>query len=247
MRSYRTAIAVALLAVCFAAAPSQAQNGAARSKRADYSRLNSLRQAMANYRERGGPPDGFKVIPNKPWRPGRQVDVEESSVLNKFETTLQSEIATGPVVEGVSFQALSGVDNTTPADPTGDVGPNHIVVGANTSITVFNKDGSLAPGGGTVNADVLWSGTSCEGGSNGDPVVLYDEVSDRWVITLVHFDRNLICLAASATNDPLGAYHDYIFDFGSELPDYAKFGISGNHVIVTAHMFGAFFNGTIFG
>ena len=87
MRFYRAPTSILFVAVCFWAVASQAQNEAAHSKRASYSRLNSLREVMAQYRERGGPPDGFKVIPNKPWRPGRLVNDEGTEVLNKFEAT----------------------------------------------------------------------------------------------------------------------------------------------------------------
>ncbi len=121
------------------------------------------------------------------------------------------------------------------------------MLAVNSSITIFNKDGSIASGGGTVRADAIWYGTNCYGGSNGDPIILYDEAADRWIALLTHFTNNLLCVAASATADPLGAWHDYVFSFGSVLPDYPKLGLTPDHLVVTAHMFGASFNGTMFG
>jgi len=60
----------------------------------------------------------------------------------------------------------------------------------------------------------------------GDPVVLYDQLADRWLLsqfsdgTAPFFN----CVAISQTSDPLGAYYLYAFSAPS-FPDYPKYGI----------------------
>ncbi|HSK64976.1 MAG TPA: hypothetical protein VK893_14075, partial [Pyrinomonadaceae bacterium] len=80
-----------------------------------------------------------------------------------------------------------------PPDTTGDVGPNHYVQwvnlrysiytltrGANNEITAFN----LVPGF-PKQGNVVWQGIGgrCQTDNDGDPIVQYDQLADRWVLT----------------------------------------------------------------
>ena len=104
----------------------------------------------------------------------------------------------------VQWNAMSGSNlNYT----TGDDGPNHFVHAINSRVTVYNKQGGVVAG--PQNLGQFWNdndGTvdACEGNA-GDPVILYDNLADRWVIT--QFSRfapftTQVCLAVSVTSNP---------------------------------------------
>ena len=80
-----------------------------------------------------------------------------------------------------------------PPDTTGDVGPNHYVQwvnlrysiytltrGANNEITAFNLVAGFPK-----NGNVVWQGFGgrCQSDNDGDPIVQYDQLADRWVLT----------------------------------------------------------------
>ncbi len=90
----------------------------------------------------------------------------------------------------VSFDGLSNQDNfnifgfrVNPPDPNGEVGPNHYVEIINLVFAVYSKTGTLLLG--PVDTGTLWAGFAvpdCTDPS-GDPVVLYDQLEDRWLLT----------------------------------------------------------------
>jgi hypothetical protein len=141
-----------------------------------------------------------------------------------------------------SFEGISNADNqavvggqVVPPDPNGDVGPNHYVQIVNFSLAVYNKTGTRLVGPLPNNA--LWSGFGglCETTNNGDPIVLYDHLADRWFLSQFAFDFDangnpvgpfFQCIAISQTGDPTGAYFRYAFQMPvDKLNDYPKFGV----------------------
>ena len=125
------------------------------------------------------------------------------------------------------WNAMGG---SNPNDTTGDVGPNHFVQSINSSFQVFDKQGNSLEG--PTGLGTLWNNGDgdntdpCERNS-GDPVVLYDNLADRWMIA--QFSRQSgtdpnVCLAVSMTADPRlsQGYYSYIFNVG-QFPDYLKF------------------------
>ncbi len=134
-------------------------------------------------------------------------------------------------------KALVNVDGlgefNSPHDPTGDVGRNHYVQMINaTTVGVFSKDGSLLE---TFAANTLWEEFGAE--SAGDPIVLYDEVADRWFITEFTDPENVL-IAVSDSGDPLGAYYAYNFSTPS-FPDYPKYAIWPEALVLTTNEGGA--------
>ena len=74
--------------------------------------------------------------------------------------------------------------SSTPPDTNGAVGLTQYVQWVNTSFAVFNKNtGSLIKG--PVAGNSLWQGFGggCESNNNGDPVVTYDKLANRWVFS----------------------------------------------------------------
>ena len=132
----------------------------------------------------------------------------------------------------------------SPPDTDGDIGPNHFVQMINLVTTIFDKNGNIVPGGGPFGTNAIWAGAGglCEPFNQGDPVVVYDETNDRWVLTQFAFDNNLTtfaqCVAVSQTGDPTGAYNRYEFDFDSiGFPDYPKHGVTTESVTMIANIF----------
>lgn len=118
--------------------------------------------------------------------------------------------------------------NCLPPDTNGDVGPNHYVETVNVAFQVFNKSGTSLYGPAAINT--IWQGFGgpCQVENSGDPVVLYDQLADRWVITQFAVDAAPYyeCIAVSVTGDPTGAYYRYAFQTSTtSFPDYPKFGV----------------------
>jgi hypothetical protein len=127
--------------------------------------------------------------------------------------------------------------NAAPPDPNGSVGPNHYVQVVNTDFAVFDKSGTAIYG--PVPINTLWSGFGggCETNNDGDPVVLYDKIADRWVISQISVTTTpyLECVAVSQTPDPTGAWNRYSFDRSPLLPEQPKMGVWPDAYYVTFH------------
>ena len=67
-----------------------------------------------------------------------------------------------------------------PSDANGAVGPNHYMQTINCVYAIYNKAGTLVAG--PSNLNTLFSGVTGATYNDGDPVVLYDEMADRWVV-----------------------------------------------------------------
>lgn len=144
----------------------------------------------------------------------------------------------------IGFDGQSAADNRrvlgfafVPPDTNGAVGASQFVQMVNVTIAVYGKrDGALEMG--PVPIHTLWTGFGglCENGGatptfsdGGDPIVLYDHLADRWLVSQLQYDETFTqtaqCIAISTSSDATGSYNRYEFDFGANFPDYPKFGI----------------------
>jgi hypothetical protein len=115
----------------------------------------------------------------------------------------------------------TGCGGCSPPDINGDVGPNHYVHMVNaTKVAIYDKTGTLIDG--PFDLGTLWTSGNCTGNA-GDPIVLYDPLADRWLLSQFASPSHM-CVAISQTSDPTGSYYTYTFDVGS-FPDYFKFGV----------------------
>src|SRR5688572_8329411 len=127
-----------------------------------------------------------------------------------------------------------------PSDASGAAGPKHYVQWINTAFAVFEKDtGKLLYGPAAGNT--LWSnfGGPCQRVNDGDPIVLYDRLAQRWLLSqfaVKDKEKFFQCVAVSQTSDPLGPYARYSFRY-SAFNDYPKFGIWPDGYYVTYNMF----------
>ena len=145
-----------------------------------------------------------------------------------------------------------------PPDPVGDVGPNHYVEAVNTSIGIYSKTGTQLA---AFTFDSLWNGagtgTPCDDSNFGDVTVLYDHLSDHWIVSDLgfHLDSTMTnpvppfyeCIAVSKTGDPVnGGWYLYAVRMDPGIPgtipsgylnDYPKMGLWPDGIFLTANEF----------
>ena len=134
-----------------------------------------------------------------------------------------------------------------PPDTHGDVGPTHYIQAVNTSIGIFDKASGTRLAAFTFDNFFVANGGSgaCATLNYGDPIVLYDQISGRWVITDFAFAGNgttppyYECIAVSKTADPVsGGWWLYTVTASTTaLNDYPKFGIWNDGIYMSANMF----------
>ncbi|HEX4824153.1 MAG TPA: VCBS repeat-containing protein [Candidatus Polarisedimenticolaceae bacterium] len=112
-----------------------------------------------------------------------------------------------------------------PPDTAGDVGPSHYVQIVNAAFAIFDK----ATGNtvfGPVATNTLWSGFGggCEINNIGEGTVLYDQISDRWVLSQIAAP-NLLCVAVSQGSNPTGAWNRYAFSYPNTFPGFPKLAV----------------------
>lgn len=142
----------------------------------------------------------------------------------------------------ISFEGVANSANPiliSPPDPNGEVGPNHYVQTVNVQYAVYSKTGARLAGPAQIGT--LFAGFPIEDctGFNGDPVVLYDQQVDRWLITQFTVDGPEFwnCVAISTSPDPTGTYFRYAFSTGPNFPDYPKYGVWNNAYFLSTREF----------
>lgn len=167
---------------------------------------------------------------------------KSSTIGTPSSTTTTSIPATSLSFDGVGngFSGPQGTFtvNAAPPDTNLSVGPNHVVEIVNTDFAIFNKSGNVLYGPVTVNT--LWSGFGggCQSNNDGDPIVKYDTIADRWVISQFSVSTTpyLQCVAVSTTSDPTGSYYRYSFQY-TYFPDYPKLGVWPDAYYITFNQF----------
>ena len=169
----------------------------------------------------------------------RPMRIADKSMEGKPDGALWSEQTRAPIRNlpnpaTVQFDGISLTDTSAigqgflPPDTTGAVGPNHYVQAVNSAFRVWDRAGTALTA--TIPFSTLF-GTltgSCRTSNDGDPVVLYDQLADRWLISqfcTLADPNNHQLIAISKTPDPTGAY--YLYDFqmpNNKFNDYPKFG-----------------------
>ncbi len=172
------------------------------------------------------------------------------------------------VVDGLSDADNAGVVGlrVVPGDPQGDIGPEHYVQWINLVLAVWNvtrgADGAptaaaLDAGFGIRAGSSVWSGfggacaqpsdstaCACQLVNRGDPIVLYDHLADRWLLSQfapedeTGADIGVQCVALSQTGDPTGAYDRWAFTVSpGQFNDYPKLGLMPDSYLLTVRDF----------
>ena len=130
-----------------------------------------------------------------------------------------------------------------PPDTVGDVGKNHYIqavnglLGVGSLFNIHNKsDGSIAVANQRMGA---FAETSLCSVGAGDPIVLYDEAADRWLLSefagLAATPPVAMCVYISQTSDPTdNLWHAYEFQT-QNFPDYPHYGVTNDAFVVTTN------------
>ncbi|MCH8304252.1 MAG: T9SS type A sorting domain-containing protein [Candidatus Marinimicrobia bacterium] len=183
-----------------------------------------------------------RIIPMRP-SPYESVVSEPFGLDPALQEQMGTLLSSIPIAnwEGISDQDNSNIIGSafTPPDPTIDVGPDHVVQMVNILFAIYDKQGDLLLG--PLRNNVLWAGFGgpCQNDNDGDPIVLYDHLADRWILSQFTFTSDFsMCYAVSVTGDPTGAYYRYEFPFDA-IPDYPKLGVWHDAYYATFRVFGA--------
>jgi PKD repeat protein len=125
-------------------------------------------------------------------------------------------------VPNIVFQAQNSP--YFPPDDNGTAGPNHYMQTVNTTYAIYTKDGVKVAGPTAMNQ--LFGNVPGSNYNDGDPIILYDEMADRWMAAefSISGSPQRMLIAVSTTNDPTGTWYSYSFVMNG-MPDYEKFGI----------------------
>ena len=153
---------------------------------------------------------------------------------------------------GVNFTGSSyGVNSSAlPPDANGAIGPRHFMEFINGTVAVYNKTNGVKV---QRKTDIkFWSDSGLiisPDSAVTDARVIYDPQSQRWFATMVDFDAtaadptleaNDFLLAVSATSDPTGTWHGFLFQADPDTGDFADFptlGVDAQGVYISGDMF----------
>ncbi len=200
------------------------------------------------------PPKGVSAVSPRilPVRPLPKAEVRnQAKAADEVDPVVQAWPGTRSMPAPLkSWEGISNAANApypvTPPDTEGDVGLNDYVQWVNLSLAIWDKSGNLLYG--PVAGNTIWQGfggpaDSC---NDGDPVVLYDRIANRWFISQFALCANSGAgpfyqyIAVSVTSDPTGAWYRYAFEWpGNKMPDYPKFGVWPDGYYMSCNQFTA--------
>jgi hypothetical protein len=136
----------------------------------------------------------------------------------------------GPLVmptPSANFEGIYNLWGGFPPDTNGEAGRDHYVQMVNRGFQVWTKTGTSLYGPVDINTLFRGFGGPCETRNDGDPIVVYDQMADRWLLTqFTSAAPYYQCIALSTSGDPTGSYYRYaFFESNTVLGDYPKFGV----------------------
>jgi hypothetical protein len=202
------------------------------------------------------PPSVMRHEVREPARPKAPTDTPKGGFTQTFAgPVLSAPTATGLNFEGVGVGFFGFVPPGNPPDTEGRVGAKQYVQFNNTSFAVFDKTtGAALTGPIAGNALFQELGGDCALHNDGDPVVAYDIMAGRWILSQFVVggspDFSHQCVAVSQTEDATGPY--FLYDFVTDpenFVDYPKIGVWPDGYYMSGHVFppvGPFLAGRIF-
>jgi len=199
--------------------------------------------------QRWRPGDPTRIVPRRVSEP-RLTEPRAVNPTAGIDPLLQRQAQAGPVrgLAGFTTPILNFEGQNSGVNPhaaNGDVGLDYFVQaindsGGGTLVTFYNKaDGSTAAPPFLLH-DLAMPGSDCDAGF-GLPIVLYDELAGRWVLSELSDIADVLCVYVAQTEDPiLGGWFAYEFP-ATGFPDYPKYAVwpdayyvSSNEVIDSA-------------
>ncbi len=135
------------------------------------------------------------------------------------QNTSTQRVPQGSIIQNYNGIGFTGVQ---PPDPCVAVSSEYVVQMINGSggakYKVWNKTSNSLTG--ALNVDDLFLGYN----GLGDPIVVYDRIADRWLLSEFASSGSNLLVAISVTNDPLGQFYTYVFQ-ANNFPDYPKYSV----------------------
>jgi hypothetical protein len=187
--------------------------------------------------------------PKVPYRhhdtPDPVIQKSHVSTLNLLAPNLPATILN---FNGIPFPGVGC--NCAPPDTNGAVGQTQYVQIVNEGFQVFDKaTGSSLLGPNSISS--IWNGFggACQNGGAGDPVLLYDHIANRWLISQFASATGGApitdeCVAISTTADATGTYARYGFHLGSNFFDYPKLSVWPDGYYMSMNVFNS--TGTLY-
>src|SRR5437016_6016467 len=188
---------------------------------------------------------GEREANENPKVPYRHVDSFDPVVQNSHVTGFGFPGVNIPVpirtFDGIPFPGVGC--NCAPPDTNGAVGLTQYVQIVNEGYQVFDKaTGNSVLGPNSISS--IWSGFGgvCQSGGKGDPVMLYDHLANRWLISQFAGSGSAVtdeCVAISTTSDATGSYYRYGFHLGTNFFDYPHISVWPDAYYMSMNVFNA--------
>jgi hypothetical protein len=155
-------------------------------------------------------------------------------------------------VRTADFPGVGDNGSVIPPDTQGTVGPRHLMVVLNSTVTIETRKGVVVS---SVPIATFWSSL---GGINEafDPRVLFDRFANRWIISSganAASPTAYILIGVSQTSDPTQGWNLYKVSVdadGTSWADYPTLGYNGKWIVVQTNVFtvsqGAFVGSNIY-
>jgi hypothetical protein len=198
------------------------------------SEMQGLAPAAPTDKEKKEKP--LRIVPNK------------GNALNQDDAAVQA--PPGPLAGTTNGWSFAGIGKDdygfsvlyAPPDTVGAVGATQYVQWVNTYFAVFNKTSGAIVAGFPKPGNTPWVGFGgpCETNNDGDPIVQYDKLANRWILTQFSVSTTpyLQCVAVSQTSDATGVYNRYAFSYGNtQFNDYPKLGVWHDGYYISYNIF----------
>ena len=181
----------------------------------------------------------------------KPVPKRHSAIGAQYQASSNIQTTMGPSLMPAPQANWEGIPHTgvLPPDTNGQVGPNHYVQIVNhpdgSQVRIWDKTGAQLYD--FLLRDLWPNNDPCYIDAYGDPVVLYDQMADRWLLTQFSLpDRGPYyeCIAVSKTGIPTDDPNDwYPYTFkvhDKKMNDYPKLGVwpDGYYMAVNQFLFG---------
>lgn len=150
----------------------------------------------------------------------------------------QSPVAADMPLPLAGFEGVSNVNGVLPPDTNGDIGYDPVTgkkwyfQWVNMSFNIWdvtNPDSPIQYFSSPRSGNSIWTGFGgkCEFTNDGDPIILFDQLANRWLASQFSVDGPFYqCIAISKTADPTGAWYRYAFKVhDTKMNDYPKLGV----------------------
>jgi len=179
---------VALLVLASGAVWAGPQTGRSQLLRADRSDVSAPLSLLSAAPRSSGPDDEEHEMGPRPvpLQMEREAPPRDPVVQLSVAPLLSPQTAVNFDGIGLGFLGTSGRAfevTGVPPDPQGDVGPSHYLQMVNSSLAIFSKDGRPLMGPLPTRTLFAGFGGACEQRGDGDGIVLYDPLADRWLVT----------------------------------------------------------------